>query len=118
VAGFVLGIASLAMLLVTFGFSTILSLACSIVAIFLGRKGKQKVDRHETRKHRGLAQAGFITGLIGAPLSILATVAWVLVFLSDDFQEGFEDSLEENQTRASVRAAVALLGAASRAVFA
>ena len=102
VGGFVCGVAALALLLVTFGLSTIVSLVCSIVAIFLGRRGKQKLERGETRKHGGLAQAAFITGLIGVPLSIMATVAWVLIVLSDDFQEGFEEGLEDSQSSTAV----------------
>lgn len=96
IAGFVLGVVSLGLLLISFGLSTILSLGLSIGAIFLGRKGRQRVDRGETQKHRGFAQAGFITGLIGVPLSIAATAGWVLVFLSEDFQRGFEEGFEES----------------------
>jgi hypothetical protein len=98
IAGFVLGVVSLGLLLISFGFSTILSLGLSIGAVFLGRKGKQRVDRGETQKHRGYAQAGFITGLIGIPLSLMATAGWVLVFLSEDFQREFEEGLEESNS--------------------
>jgi len=91
----VLGVAALAMLLVTLGLSTLLSLGCAIAAVVLGRKGKQKVDRGETRKHRGLAQGGFICGLVGVPLSIVAIAGWTLVVLSEDFQRGFEQGLEQ-----------------------
>ncbi len=98
VGGFVCGVASLAMLLFTLGLSTIISLACSVVAVFLGRRGKQKIQRGDTRKHGGLAQAAFITGIVGIPLSIIATALWILVILSDDFQEGFEEGLEDTDS--------------------
>ena len=97
VAALVLGIVALALLLVTFGLSTIVSLGCAIPAIFLGRKGRGLVDRGETRKHRGLAQAGLIMGIVGTILSVLATVFWILLaVLSDDFQDSFEQEFEQN----------------------
>ena len=117
VASFVLGIAALSMLLVTFGFSTILSLACAAIAIFLGRKAKQKVDRGDTRKHRGLAQAGFIMGLIGVPLSIIAIAGWTLVILSDDFQQGFEEGFEDQQSGAGLKLGVGIAAAAARTLL-
>lgn len=94
VAALVLGIVSLALLLVTFGASSIVSLACAVPAIFLGRKGRRLVDDGQTRKHRGLAQAGFIMGIVGTVLSVLATTFWVLIVLSDEFQESFEEELD------------------------
>ena len=63
-------------MIISAGFSTIISLACAIVGIVYSRKGKKKVDAGETPKHRGLAQAGFIIGWISLGLSILATIAW------------------------------------------
>lgn len=102
----------------TLGLSTVVSAICSAVAIFLGRRGKQKVDRGDTRKHRGLAQAGFVTGLVGLGLSIVATVGWILLALNDDFQRGFQEGLEGNQSsvvvpglaRGAAMAGRALLG--------
>jgi hypothetical protein len=112
VAALVLGIVSLALLLVSVGFSTIVSLGCAIPAIFLGRKGRDLVDSGRTRKHRGLAQAGFIMGIVGTILSILATVFWVLVIvLSDDFQREFEQELEQNSNQSLDRSSAGLLAA-------
>jgi hypothetical protein len=100
VAALVLGIVSLALLLVSAGFSSIVSLACAIPAILLGRKGRGLVDAGRTRKHRGLAQAGFIMGIVGTILSILATVFWVLIIvLSEEFQQSFERELEQNSNQ-------------------
>lgn len=112
VAALVLGIVSLALLLVSVGFSSIISLGCAIAAIALGRKGRRLVDGGETRKHRGLAQAGFIMGIIGVVLSILATIFWTLIVLSDEFQEGFEEGLESSSTGFLAVRAVAVLGRA------
>jgi hypothetical protein len=110
VAALVLGIVSLALLLLSAGFSTIVSLGCAIPAIFLGRKGRRQVDDGHTRKHRGLAQAGFIMGIVGTILSVLATVFWVLIIaLSEEFQQSFEQELEQNSNQNLEQSSAGLL---------
>jgi hypothetical protein len=79
IAGFVLSIVSLGLLVVSAGLSTIISIGCAIGGIICSRNGKKKVDAGETPKHRGLAQAGFIIGWVGIGLSLLATIAWIVV---------------------------------------
>jgi hypothetical protein len=79
VTGFVFSLVSIGLLVVSAGLSTIVSLGCAIVGIVCGRNGKRKVDAGETPKHRGLAQAGYIIGWVSLGLSILATIAWILV---------------------------------------
>ena len=89
VAGFVFSLVSGGLLIISGGFSTVISIACAIVGIVYSRKGKKKVEAGETPKHRGLAQAGFIIGWVSLVLSVLATVAWTLVLAfaiaDDDF---------------------------------
>ena len=81
VAGFVFSLVSLGLLVISAGLSTIVSIGCAIAGIICSRNGKRKVDAGETPKHRGLAQAGFIIGWVSLGLSILATIAWVAVFV-------------------------------------
>jgi hypothetical protein len=81
IAGFVFSIVSLGLLVISAGLSTIVSIGCAIAGIICGRNGKRKVDAGETPKHRGLAQAGFIVGWVSLGLSILATIAWILVIV-------------------------------------
>jgi hypothetical protein len=81
IAGFVLSIVSLGLLVISAGLSTIISIGCAIGGIICSRNGKRKVDAGETPKHRGLAQAGFIIGWVAIGLSILATLAWILVIV-------------------------------------
>jgi hypothetical protein len=81
IAGFVLSIVSLGLLVISAGLSTIISIGCAIGGIICSRNGKRKVDAGETPKHRGLAQAGFIIGWVGLGLSILATIAWIVVIV-------------------------------------
>jgi hypothetical protein len=81
VAGFVFSLVALGLLVISAGLSTIVSVGCAIVGIICSRNGKRKVDAGETPKHRGLAQAGFIIGWVSLGLSILATIAWILVIV-------------------------------------
>jgi hypothetical protein len=71
---------------------------CAGLGIFYSRKGKQRVERRETPKHGGLAQAGFITGIVTLVLSLLATAFWVLILVlyatDDDFRRDFDDEID------------------------
>nr|MBA2751698.1 hypothetical protein [Actinomycetota bacterium] len=57
VAGFTLSVAAGALLLISIGFSSLVSVLCAGLGIFYSRRGRSRVDRGETPKHRGLAQA-------------------------------------------------------------
>ena len=67
----------------------------------------------ETRKNRGLAQAGFVIGIVSLVLSLLATAFWVLLaalaVTDEEFQRDFENEFDETDSiRASVRVVLAL----------
>ena len=100
VAGFIFSLVGVGLLVISFGLSSIVSLGCSITGVVCGRNGKRKVDRGETPKHRGLAQAGFIIGWVGVGLAVLATAGWIVAIAagaldesSSNDPEGFEISL-------------------------
>ena len=109
VAGFVFSLVSGGLLIISGGFSTIISIGCAIVGIVYSRKGKKKVDAGETPKHRGLAQAGFIIGWISLFLSIVATIAWTLVLAFAIADEDFDWGTEPDTVR--VTAVAFLVGA-------
>lgn len=113
VAGFVFSLVSAGLLVISGGFSSIVSIACAIVGIVYSRKGKQKVDVGETPKHRGLAQAGFIIGWVSLFLAVLATIAWTLVIVLAITDDNFnwDDSQTIRVTAVAVRAGAHLLGA-------
>jgi hypothetical protein len=98
VAGFVLAMVGGGLLFFFAGLSTIVSLGLSIAGIVYSRKGKEKVDRGETTKQRGLAQAGFIVGIVSTVLSLLATVFWILFFVLLATDEGFRHDLDDNNS--------------------
>ena len=98
VAGFVLSLTAAGLLLISVGMSSIVSIVCAGLGIFYSRRGKQRVDRGETPKHGGLAQAGFIIGIVTLVLSLLATAFWVVIIVllatDDEFRRDFEGDFE------------------------
>jgi len=90
----VLSITAGTLLLLSVGASTIISVVCAALGIYYSRKGRARVDRGETPKHRGVAQAGFITGIVTLVLSILATIFWVVLAVLYATDEGFREDLE------------------------
>ena len=114
VAGFVVSIVSVSLLVLSAGLSSVISVAGSVVGIVYSRKGKNKVEKGETAKHEGLAQAGFIVGIVSLCLAALATAFWAAVLvaaLSDaEFRDDLEREFDNSETiRAFVRVAVVLV---------
>jgi len=114
VAGFVLSIVSVALLFLSAGLSSLISVGCSIFGIVYSRKGKKKVEQGETTKNAGLAQAGFIVGIVSLCLAVLATLIWTAVLVAaatdEDFRDDLEREFDNSETiRAFVRIAVALV---------
>jgi pSer/pThr/pTyr-binding forkhead associated (FHA) protein len=85
-----LGPLSILLLLFSSGAAFFVSLPCAIAAIVLGAIGMRNVDRGRADSHRGLAQLGRVTGMIGAVLSVLALVVFLVVATALD---ATEDSL-------------------------
>ena len=79
VAGFTCAIIGISLLFFTGGLSTAVSLILGIVAISYARRGKLNVEEGRTPKHRGLAGAGVVIGIVTIVLSVIATIGWVLV---------------------------------------
>ena len=115
VAGFVLSIVSVSLLFLSAGLSTVVSLGCAILGIVYSRKGKKKVESGETTKNAGLAQAGFIVGIVSLCLSALATAIWVAVLVAAVSDEQFRDDLErEFDNSQSIRASLQVGAALGR----
>jgi hypothetical protein len=116
VAGFVLSLVAVGLLLFSAGLSTLVSIGCAIAGMVLSRKGRRKVDAGETSKNRGLAQAGFIVGVVTLVLSLLATIFWglilVVALVDDEFRRDLENELDDSNTiRASVGVAAGVVRA-------
>jgi hypothetical protein len=101
-AGLILSVAAAALLLLSVGTSTIISVVCAALGIYYSRKGRARVDRGETPKHRGVAQAGFVTGIVTLVLSILMTIIWasvaILYATDEDFRQDLEDELDGEES--------------------
>jgi hypothetical protein len=119
VAGFVLSLVSLGLLIISFGVSSIISLACAIVGLVYSRKGKRKVESGETTKNAGIANAGWIISIVSLVLSILATLIYIALVIAlatdDEFRRDFEDELDDSN---SIRAVVQIGAAAGRLLLA
>jgi hypothetical protein len=117
VAGFVLALVSGGLLLISAGLSSIVSLGCAVAGMIYSRKGKRRVETGETTKNAGLAQAGWIIGIICLVLSVLATAGWILVLVlaltDEQFQNDLERELDDSQ---GIRAALTLGALAVRLI--
>ncbi len=93
-----LSLVSAGLLFFSGGISSIVSIGCAIAGIVVSRKGKPRSTRGETQKHKGLAQAGFIIGIVGLVLAVLATVVWALIIVAaatdDEFRQDLEDEFD------------------------
>lgn len=102
VAGLSLSITAGVLLLLSVGTSTIISIVCASLGILYSRRGRDRVDRGETPKHRGVAQAGFVTGIVALGLSILCTLLWALVVIfyatDAEFRQDLKDELDDGQS--------------------
>jgi hypothetical protein len=102
VAGFVLSLVGGSLVLLTVGFSSIVSVGLSIAGIVYSRKGRELVTSGHTQKNAGLAQAGFVIGIVSLVLAVLATIAWiailVLVLTDDSFRNDLQDEYDSGQT--------------------
>lgn len=94
IIGFVCSLAGLILLVAvapfTFGLSMLFSAPLSIGGLVCGLLGRQKVDHGELSTGRGLAQAGFVLGIVGIVLHVLAVIAGlVLIGLLIEWVGGF-----------------------------
>ena len=92
VAGFTCAIVGVSLLFFSGGLSTVVSLILGVVAIPYSRKGKLNVEEGRTPKHKSLASAGFVIGIVTVVLSVIATVAWILILTLVDWDEIDDDS--------------------------
>ncbi|MDQ4048029.1 MAG: hypothetical protein M3131_01405 [Actinomycetota bacterium] len=101
-AGLILSASAAGLLLLSVGMSSIISVVCAGLGIYYSRKGRARVDRGETPKHRGVAQAGFVTGIVALVLSVLMTIIWVtfaILYATDEsFRQELEDRLEGDES--------------------
>jgi hypothetical protein len=117
VTGFVLSCVAGGLLIVTGGISSIVSLTCAVFGIVQSRRGKRRVQSGETTRNAGLAQAGFIIGIVALVLAVIATLAWILIVVliatDDEFRRDFENEFDDSNTITALR----IVGTAGRALL-
>jgi hypothetical protein len=119
VAGFVLSLIGGGLLFLSAGLSTVVSVGCAIAGMVYSRKGKRKVAAGETTKNAGLAQAGWIIGIVSLVFSVLATLVWAALLVAAITDEEFRDDLDrEFDDSESITAALRIAGAAGRLLLA
>ena len=101
IAGVILSVSAATLLVLSVGASSIISVVCAALGIYYSRKGRARVDRGETPRHRRMAQTGFVTGIVALVLSILMTIFWTafaIIYATDeDFREELKDELDEDE---------------------
>ena len=95
-AGFIMSLVSIGTLVMFFGFLSPVNLCLSIAAVFVSRNGIRKVDNGETTRGKDLAKWGFWLGVVGAVLSALVILAFILLVTSDT---SWLDDLETTEPR-------------------
>jgi hypothetical protein len=76
------GLAGLALLVVSVGLSFLVSLPCAIIALVLGRQGRRRAEAEGIGGWRA-ARWGVILGILGCVLCVVAAIGWILVVVLD-----------------------------------
>jgi ABC-type Fe3+ transport system permease subunit len=111
VAGFVTSVTAAVLMLISFGFLAFISVIAAPFAIFYSRRGKRAVDEGNTRKHRGLAQAGFVIGIVTFVISAIVTVLLIIFIVALATDEEFRREFENDGGFDSTTVRVTLLAA-------
>ncbi len=98
VTGFVLAMVSIGLWLFSAGLSSLVSLGLAIGGLLASRRGKHKVASGETRKHKGLAQAGFVCNIVMIVLAALSTIFWGIFWIAFATDEDFRNELEDDDS--------------------
>lgn len=94
IIGLCSSIAGVGLLVISLGFLWFVSLPLSIAGLVCGLMGRQRADRGEVDGGRGMSQAGFVIGIVGVVLHVLALLVIVLligVLLEAANEVGIED---------------------------
>lgn len=118
VLGFSLSLSSLGLLLISAGLSTLLSVGLAVPGMLQSRKGTRRVQEGVTTRSAGLANAGWILGIIALVLSALATIFWIVIAIvvatDEDARRQFEDELDRqrNSSLSALLVVARLVGSA------
>jgi hypothetical protein len=104
-ASLVLGIMGVAVLLITLGLGTLISLPLSIAAWICAHRARGRIKRGETTTGIGAARAGRILAFVGVALGVAALIVWSALesagYTIDDLRESIERELERQRNSGS-----------------
>jgi hypothetical protein len=110
----ILGAIGIGLTLITAGLGFLFSLPCSVGAWVCGAQARTRYDLGETSTGRGQAQAGYILGVLGVVIGVVAAVGWIVWVANGGDLEQLQRDIErwrDEQTRAAaVHTVRALLG--------
>jgi hypothetical protein len=106
----ILGIVGLVLLLLSLGILFIFTLPCSIAAWICAAQARARIAVGETTSGRGQAQAGYILGIIGVVLGVMAMVGWIAAIASGLDLEELRRDLERQSNPDAVQALLSLIG--------
>jgi len=79
IAAIILGPLSILLLVFSSGSAFYAALPLAIVAVAMGTIGRNKVDRGESARYRGLASAGRTFGIVGTILASVILIAVIVI---------------------------------------
>jgi hypothetical protein len=110
----VLGILGATLIVLTFGLGFAFALPCSIAAWICGAQARNRINLGETTAGRGQAQAGYLLGIVGVVLGVMAAAGWIAFLAAggsfDDLREDLERNTNPDAREALVHAARGLFG--------
>jgi hypothetical protein len=110
----ILGAIGIGLTIITAGLGFLFALPCSVGAWVCGAQARTRYDLGETSTGRGQAQVGYVLGVLGVVIGVMAAVGWIVWLASGGDLEQLQRDIErwrDEQTRAAaVHAIRALLG--------
>jgi hypothetical protein len=100
----ILGIIGVTVLLLTLGLGFLFTLPCSIAAWICAAQARARIAVGETTAGRGHAQAGYILGVLGVVLGVMAMVGWIAAIASGLDLEELRDDIERQTNPDAVEA--------------
>jgi hypothetical protein len=100
----ILGIIGVTVLLLTLGLGFLFTLPCSIAAWICAAQARARIAVGETTAGRGHAQAGYILGVLGVVLGVMAMIGWIAAIASGLDLEELRDDIERQTNPDAVEA--------------
>jgi hypothetical protein len=82
IASLGIGLAGVALLVLSVGISFLVTLPCEIIAVVLGRQGRRRAAAEGIGGTRA-ARIGVMVGWVGIALCVVAAIVWIVIILSD-----------------------------------